>query len=169
MKSAALCLGLVLSGFSSLMAQSSPPPAPPSPPPEARQFDFWIGDWEVFAPNGKKVGENRIEKMANGFGLLENWTGAGGGTGKSLNSWHADKKRWQQYWVGLGGPLEISGGIENGAMVMTGEGTAPNGGKLRNRITWTPNADGTVRQLWESTKDGGQTWTVAFDGLYRRK
>ena len=37
------------------------------------------------------------------------------------------------------------------------------------RITWTPNADGTVRQHWEQSTDGGKTWTTAFDGLYRRK
>ena len=38
----------------------------------------------------------------------------------------------------------------------------------RERIAWTPNADGTVRQLWESSKDDGKTWTVSFDGLYRK-
>jgi hypothetical protein len=26
-----------------------------------------------------------------------------------------------------------------------------------------------VRQLWESSDDGGKSWTVAFDGLYVRK
>ncbi len=38
-----------------------------------------------------------------------------------------------------------------------------------NRITWTPNKDKSVRQLWEITKDDGTTWTVAFDGLYKLK
>jgi hypothetical protein len=37
------------------------------------------------------------------------------------------------------------------------------------RITWTKNADATLRQLWESSTDGGKTWTVAFDGLYRKR
>jgi hypothetical protein len=31
----------------------------------------------------------------------------------------------------------------------------------------TPNADGSVRQLWETSRDG-QTWSVLFDGLYTR-
>ena len=34
------------------------------------------------------------------------------------------------------------------------------------RITWSKNADATVRQVWESSTDGGKTWTVAFDGKY---
>ena len=37
-----------------------------------------------------------------------------------------------------------------------------------NEITWTRGADGTVRQLWRVTKDGGKTWTTAFDGKYVR-
>ena len=40
---------------------------------------------------------------------------------------------------------------------------------LRNRITWTPNSDGTVRQLWEVSKDQGESWQTEFDGLYKRQ
>ena len=38
--------------------------------------------------------------------------------------------------------------------------------KAQNRITWTPNEDGSVRQLWEATKDSGGTWVILFDGQY---
>ncbi|MGB5237728.1 MAG: hypothetical protein WBN59_08860 [Flavobacteriaceae bacterium] len=37
-----------------------------------------------------------------------------------------------------------------------------------NRITWTYNEDGTVRQLWEIFA-GGKVINIAFDGLYRKK
>jgi hypothetical protein len=39
-----------------------------------------------------------------------------------------------------------------------------------HRITWS-RIDGDsdrVRQLWETSRDGGETWSVAFDGEYRR-
>jgi len=45
------------------------PATPPSPPPacaapEHRQFDFWVGRWDVFDPkSGKRVGESLIEKV----------------------------------------------------------------------------------------------------------
>ena len=39
---------------------------------------------------------------------------------------------------------------------------------VRHRITWTPRPDGTVRQHWQTSLDGGATWTTAFDGAYRR-
>src|SRR5262249_39373587 len=85
------------------MSLSAQTPTPPAPPPEAKQFDFWIGDWEVTNPAGKIAGTSRIESMAGGRGLLENWTGASGYTGKSLNAWNGKLKQWQQFWVGSDG------------------------------------------------------------------
>jgi hypothetical protein len=40
---------------------------------------------------------------------------------------------------------------------------------VTQRIIWSINDDRSVRQLWESSEDGGKTWTVAFDGNYVRK
>jgi len=37
-----------------------------------------------------------------------------------------------------------------------------------NRITWTPNDDGSVRQLWEVLNVTENKWTIAFDGLYKK-
>ncbi len=160
-----LLLAVLLVAQASLRAQSAPPP-----PTETKQFDFWVGDWTVTTPDGKPAGENRIEKIGAGWGLLENWTGAGGGVGKSLNTWLPEKKQWRQFWVGNGGALELAGGLnERGEMVLTGATPTASGGVQVERITWTPNADGTVRQRWEQSTDGGATWTTAFDGLYRRK
>ena len=36
-------------------------------------------------------------------------------------------------------------------------------------ITWSLEPDASVRQVWESSTDGGTTWTVAFDGRYVKK
>ena len=164
MKSSLLLAVLLLAG-TSLRAQTAPPL-----PTEAGQFDFWVGDWEVSSSDGKKAGESRIEKIGAGWGLLENWTGAGGGTGKSLNTWLPEKKQWRQFWVGNGGALELTGALNaHGEMVLAGTTRTVAGGTQLERITWTPNADGTVRQFWQQSTDGGATWITAFDGLYRKK
>lgn len=142
---------------------------PPPLPPESCQFDFWIGEWNVTTPDGQPAGANRIEPIAGHAGLLENWTGAKGFSGQSLNASNPARKQWQQFWVGSdGGVLELSGGLVDGGMVLTGAHDV-RGRHLQEKITWTPNADGTVRQHWEQSKDDGKTWTTAFDGLYRRK
>lgn len=63
--------------------------------------------------------------------------------------------------------LMLSGGLVDGAMVLRGERPAPNGrGTALHRIAWTPNEDGSLRQLWEVSRDGGNNWSALFDGLY---
>lgn len=153
-----------------LMAEEKTPaiPAAPCSSDKHHQFDFWIGDWTVTF-NGKVAGTNSIQPILNGCVLLENWLGAGGVEGKSFNLYEEASGKWHQTWVDTSGSmLELTGGIENGNMVLQGQSPSPDGkGQTTQRITWTPNSDGTVRQLWDSTQDG-QTWTVMFDGLYAR-
>lgn len=78
---------------------------------------------------------------------------------------------WEQFWVDASGMrLILSGGFQGGAMVLEGaqaKADPKTGVVQRERITWTPNADGSVRQFWESSSDDGKTWTAAFDGLYK--
>lgn len=132
---------------------------------EYRFFDFWIGEWEVTTPQGQPAGASRISKTQGGCVLLEEWTSSSGGTGTSFNTYNTQKQSWQQFWVDAQGTvLEISGGLVEGAMVMTSDRDQT----PIQRITWTPNDDGSVRQHWESSSDGGQSWSTAFDGIYRR-
>ena len=64
--------------------------------------------------------------------------------------------------------LRLAGGLRDGAMVLEGELPATAGGVQHQRITWTPRADGTVTQHWETSDDAGETWTTSFLGVYRR-
>ena len=164
-RSLAASLLVLLPVFSSAQTPQTRPLAA-----EARQFDFWLGEWEVFGPDGTVGGHSRIESIAEGHALLENWTDADGSSGKSLNVYNDRKKQWQQFWVGSSTPiLELSGGLQNGAMVLSGSHTTVTGETMLDRITWTPQADDTVRQLWEGSRDGGKTWKVNFDGIYKHK
>jgi hypothetical protein len=152
-------------------AQTAAAGAKPCQAVEHRQFDFWVGTWDVFGPAGKKVGENRIELIADGCALFEQWSGNGGSTGRSLNIYDATDRRWHQTWVDNSGTLLVlAGGLVERSMVMSMSGphpTDPNATALQ-RIAWTPAGDGSVRQLWELSSDGGRTWTVLFDGRYVR-
>ena len=152
-------------------AQSAAARSTPCTAPEHRQFDFWLGTWDVFGPAGKQVGTNRIERIADGCALLEQWSGRGDVTGKSLNIYDATDGRWHQTWVDNGGTLlMLAGGLVGSSMVMSMTGPSPTDPKatLLQRITWTPAPDASVRQLWESSSDGGRTWAVVFEGRYVR-
>ena len=156
-------------------AQPQTPPAQPRPNPcdaaEYRHFDFWLGDWAVRTPDGKLCGHNRISSIVGGRGLREEWQGAGGVTGTSLNIWSAERNAWHQTWIdSTGGLLLLDGGLRDGEMVMEGDGVGDEGRPIRHRITWA-KVEGDVdrlRQHWETSADGGQTWETAFDGHYTR-
>ena len=139
--------------------------------PEHRQFDFWIGDWEVYQPNGKLAGTNHIEKILAGCVLLENWEGAGGSRGKSFNMYFRRDRSWRQTWVdGAGGRLDLSGGLEAGRMVLKGEMPgATDEETVLHEIAFTPQRDGSVKQHWRASQDGGENWSDVFVGIYRRK
>jgi hypothetical protein len=165
-----LCTAAVLVGLSSAAGagSTSAPLSPSCSAAEYRQFDFWIGDWEVTA-NGKVAGVNRIERILDGCGLLESWTGASGYRGNSLNFYDASRKRWHQTWTDTSGlALALDGALAGGNMVLSGTRfDTERQQTVHDRITWTPNADGSVRQLWEASTDG-KSWSTVFDGLYAR-
>jgi hypothetical protein len=163
-----LCVLAPLAPGGALPAQAKPACAAAA----YRQFDFWVGDWTVTDPRGNVAGTNRIERILDGCVLQEHWVGSKGGSGTSLNMWNAAEGRWRQVWMdGTGSLLELRGGLDGVAMVMSGEHSTPGraGGVTLERITWTPLAGGDVRQLWQSSTDGGATWTTQFDGRYVRK
>jgi hypothetical protein len=135
----------------------------------ARDFDFWVGEWDVFGPKGRQVGQNSITLLFDGAAIAEHWRGAGDVEGRSLNAYDAPTGRWHQTWVDSGGDLLLlDGGLQDGSMVL--EGTAPGEGDAleRQRITWSRDQDD-VRQHWETSRDDGATWQTAFDGHYRRR
>ena len=78
-------------------AVSAETPPKPCGQDAFRQFDFWVGEWDVvFNPDtrpanapppspGRKPAINVIEKAHDGCVIIENWNDGQGGTGQSFN------------------------------------------------------------------------------------
>jgi hypothetical protein len=153
----------------SAQAQTKAPAKPCGSQPEYRQLDFWIGEWDVEV-KGQQAGTSSIQVILGKCVILENWAGAKGMNGKSFNIYNAAKGKWQQTWVDdTGGVLEFTGEYKEGAMRFLAEVPRKDGRKTLNRMTFSPLAEGRVRQLIEASKDDGKTWQVSFDGTYVRK
>ncbi len=136
---------------------------------EARQFDFWIGDWDVFI-RGRKVGENLVEREVNGCILVENWKNTGGGTGKSINVYNAITKKWKQFYVGSqGAVLEFEGEYKDKILHMEGETIDAKGAKTLHILEFHDLPDKTVRQLWKQSTDSGKTWNAVWDSIYKKE
>lgn len=138
---------------------------------ESRQFDFWVGRWQVSLtskPDGH-VADSLIEKLYGGCAIRENWMPLKGDAGGSLSSYVPDQKAWRQTWVDASGArVDFSGGWNGHAMILTGLWPQPGHPKQLTRMTYTQGADGSVRQLGESSDDRGKTWQPSFDFTYRR-
>lgn len=136
---------------------------------EYRQFDFWVGEWEVARPDGTPAGKNSIERVVDGCVLEESYQASQGGYyGHSFNTYDVGRKQWHQTWVDNSGLLlKLDGGLQEGRMVLRGSTVTPEG-ELLHEISWEPLEDGRVKQHWRTSTDGGSSWQDAFVGLYSR-
>ncbi len=134
-------------------------------------FDFWVGEWNVYAPDsGPYQGQNSITKTQGGCLITEHWSGASGSSGESMNFHDPLMGAWRQVWVSPGNFIDYTGGLDaSGAMQLTGEIYYPgNGTRAPFRGVWTPQADGSVRQHFEQA-DADGNWVDWFIGIYVRQ
>jgi hypothetical protein len=138
--------------------------------PEARQFDFWVGKWEVRTPQEDLAGMNEVQLLLGDCVLLENWTGQRGSSGKSINLYNQYKGFWQQTWVDDQGDVTefVDGVYKDGVMRFRAETRGRDGKAVQRRLSFTNLAPGKVRQYSEQSTDGGKTWTTEYDLTYTR-
>ena len=125
-----------------------------------------MGEWDVYSGDNQ-VGTNVIEQILGECVLLENWSAAAGGTGKSFNYWDPQAGKWRQNWVSSGGGIvRYEGNVKDGAMHYQGENIDAQGVVKLARVTLTPTEEGRVRHVIEHSQDQGKSWYVAFDAIY---
>jgi hypothetical protein len=101
--------------------------------------------------------------------IFENWSGTDGFEGKSFNMYDRNKKKWIQKWVDIRGQLlEFEGDFQGKTLEYIARYTTLDGKNVVGSMSFTPGADGTVNQIWKQSTDGGKTWKVEFDGIYRK-
>ena len=146
--------------------------------PGFRQFDFWIGEWDVYSnANGKLAGTSKISLILDSCIILEEWTSAGAFkglvySGKSFNKYNPGTRQWQQTWVdNTGNSTEFLRGVaEKDKVTFYADHVLDNkGNEYMRRLTFFKLADNKVRQFGEKSTDGGKTWITEYDLEYRRK
>ncbi|MFL6577983.1 MAG: hypothetical protein ACJ8MR_15275 [Povalibacter sp.] len=157
---------LILAGHSSFADETVTSPCAAAP---YRQFDFWVGSWEVTEGSGKIAGRNVITSKHQGCAVFEEWKSATGISGTSVNYYDPSTQKWKQIWVSPGALLEMSGGLQGSEMILEGplQDLKESHTSLLRGV-WTPLPDGRVRQHFTESKDGGKTWVEWFDGYYKR-
>ena len=149
----------------------------PCSSPQFRQFDFWIGEWDVFGKNGQRAGDSKISLILDSCIILEEWTSANVQqglryAGKSFNTWNAASKEWQQTWVDNTGNTTAftHGKFEDKKIIFTTDAFPFSKDTIAmRRLTFFDLGKDKVRQFGEITKDKGVTWLPEYDLEYRRK
>ena len=179
-------LPLLTTSMQAAPAASQPPPQPfDCTAPEYRQFDFWVGEWDLVPnpdtrpanapprPANARPMTNVVQKAHDGCVIIENFDDHRGGTGQSFNIFDRVKRQWHQTYVDNGGGLHFYWGeFKDGKMVLVGDvptGPAqPLAGRRTLRVTFIPLGPDRLRQYAEQLRQDG-TWTLGYDFIYTRK
>jgi hypothetical protein len=148
---------------------SAPAPSAACAGPQYRQFDFWLGEWDLVGADGKKSAEDKVVSILGGCAIQENWTGVKSGQGLSLSAYDPATKHWHQTLMDdSGAVLKLEGDFADGKMILVGQRPSQKekGVTITHRIAWNLMPDHRVHQYWEASTTGGRTWKPVFEGYY---
>lgn len=138
--------------------------------PQERQFDFWLGEWDVTWGEGER-GSNRVESILDGRVIQENFDGNPSMPfrGMSLSVYKARLGKWQQTWVdNEGNYWHFSGEFKDGRMILSTEDLIEGKKVLLRMVFYNISAD-RFDWKWQRSGDGGQTWQTRWEITYTRK
>lgn len=134
-----------------------------------REFDFWVGDWDVFdvATPTTPTARVSVESMLDGCALRESYEDARGLKGQSISSYDRAGRVWQQTWVtNRGELLVLHGSFRGNEMVLEGADVLADGRRRLVKGVWKRAAEG-VEEAAVTSLDDGRTWTPWFDLIFR--
>jgi len=166
--------------------EAAKPPAPPCTAQEHRQFDFWVGDWDLVSHSpvaGKDEWQvdagtptDHVEVVLDGCGLLQRWEGAPDSSttvpfrGMSLSKWEPTIGKWRQVWIDNQGPMLVfKGGFKDGRMELYTDPREAGGKTIVMRQVFQDITRERMSWSWERSEDGGQTYRPVWKLDYRRR
>ncbi len=139
---------------------------------EYQQFKFWLGEWDDSATaGGMSAGQSKIELLAAGCIIFENWKSTNGGSGHSINVYDQADGKWHQTWVdATGDQVHYTGTWTGSKLEMRADDiSTPQKQSVVVTMTFEPLANGTVRQSGTQSVDGGTAFQPSFDLIYTKK
>lgn len=142
----------------------------PCSSPEASQFDFWVGDWQL-AWGDTLGGTNHVTKPLGGCVIQEQFSsnGTAGLKGMSFSVYDPKAHQWQQTWVdNSGGYMVFTGGFADGKMTLSRKWTTRDGKPVIQRMVYSDITSDTFVWDWQASTDDGATWKTNWHIQYRR-
>jgi hypothetical protein len=142
----------------------------PCSSPEASQFDFWVGNWDL-TWNDSVKGTNTITKIMDGCAVHEQFSDPkNNGKGESWSMYNVQKGKWQQTWIdNSGNYMLFEGGMKNGNMELSFEQPGKDGKVVIMSMLYYNITANEFDWDWRSSNDNGKTWTSKWKIHYKRK
>jgi hypothetical protein len=145
-----------------------------------RQFDFWLGEWDLTWPgeqSGLPAGQighgtNSIKAILDSAVVQENFVDLAPSSlrGMSVSVYNQRLGKWQQTWVdNQGSYLDFVGEFKDDKMIFSRQATTKAGKEIMQRMVWHNIAKDQLDWNWEASEDGGKTWKVNWQIHYTRK
>lgn len=151
----------------------------PCSSPEHRQFDFWLGEWDLSWPAAQSggdegdigTGRNQIRRMYGDCVVEENFTTDDGSfRGHSVSVFDEHAGLWRQTWVdSSGGYLVFTGSFDGDAMTLTTEPAERGNEVVVQRMVFDEISDDSLEWVWQGSRDGGASWNDLWNISYRRR
>lgn len=173
MPSRRLILSVLLLSLPVVSATGLELPPKPDPAPESRQFDFWLGTWDLTweVAGETKHGTNTITRILEGHVVRESFEGMPGTelVGQSYSVYLPRCACWQQTWVdNYGGLLTFEGGMVGDEMILTRR-IEHQGRIIMQRMIFTDIEDDSLTWRWQRSLDGGESWEDRWVIAYQRQ
>ena len=165
-----ILLSVLLSGFVGRFAAAEAPKPVRCADAEYRRLDFWAGDWDAYEADdpAKPIARTHVDVILGGCALLETYEQTDGLVGEAFTLYDSSRKVWHHTWVNNGGGLMVlEGSFENAILTLRGPLTSRDGRQKTVRDVWFIQKDGGVRETAHTSVDGGATWQVFFDVVFR--
>lgn len=140
-------------------------------------YDFWVGEWNATwqeGDNGTGRGTNRIEKTLDGMVLQEHFRvhegQQAGFKGTSISVYNPNTQQWKQAWAdNQGSYFDFTGATDGDKRIFRTAVTELAGGNLFvQRMVFYDITNDAFTWDWESSTDGGTTWTLNWRINYTR-
>jgi Protein of unknown function (DUF1579) len=174
-----LCLGACVCAAQTSNNQQTPAPTRSCDLPEGKQFDFWVGEWELKWPAGQGgaaagqvgTGTNVIKKILGNSIVEENFgSSMTQMKGMSFSAYDQRTGEWKQTWVDNGGSyLLFTGKFKDGVMELRSPPRVTPKGKIINRMVYKNITGNSLDWDYQYSIDEGKTWVDAWNIHYTRK
>ena len=170
-------------------ASASPAQSSPCSDPAAREFDFWIGDWEIRQSILRQDGtwlelpaQTSVRSALDGCAVIERWEGQvmffwEGMTkpdtlsGLSVRAYDPTTATWHIHWMDTRAPRfghPYVGRFTRGRGEFFREWQAPEGNRL-GRVTFQDITANSVNWALAVSRDAGRSWQTIWTMRMQRR